>query len=943
MASDRARISHDPSRAYRAVVAQQGRVTLEADVNEAGLIESEARRLETIDIIGPAGTPTVPPPGDGYKATPGATLEDTVISSGLYYLGGWRLSLDQPVTVNAQPDWLNRLPPSSPPAGNTLVSLLVTEQSVCAVEDTALREVALGGPDTAARLRLMQHFLQLSLAGSTCEDGSSAVAKLLAADGVGLDPYSYQLISGATLQVGFVTDSPTSDPCSPVAAGGYLGADNQLIRVTVASFKPKPKTGQILWGWNNASLLYRATLTDKTAGVFTLSGAPLDQEHAPQLGQAVEILRAEADLKNGDFIAADAGFVTTVTAAYSFDTGTLTVDNIAGLPADYVNDPNPLFIRLWQAIVPFTAGQAAPLDSVSGLTVTVNLTALPTQIAARPFWRFAARPDTPTQIYPRRYMDSPQAPDGPRQWLCDLAVIGPVGGALGLLADCRPTFIPLTDQSPGGCCGLTLDSAGVDAMGGLQAVVDSLTNGPAVLSLKPGTYTLPSALVLTAAHQGLTIEGCAAGVFIAPDSAQLAGFALGLIILDAVDEVTIRGLDFNVPLVPPASGAQGGTLVGVLAVNTTGTVVEGCGFSLSATAPGAFGGGITLIGEALNLSVRRCRFTGEAVNDAAQVCGVLAAVNTANVRTLLSDVDIVDNLFQTLNTGVFVYARLGEVRCADNRVRDCVTGLLFADAVLGGAAGFAKQSVGAGQTNAGQVNAGLSRAVLAGFVAPALALSAQSNAPFFARGAGEAAKVSKVADSVLRADIATRGDAIYTEIAHHAAKLGAQSASRPAASRPAATGADYAAAIDQVDTVSVGAEANDYRSVVSAALHVQDNDITLVSVGAQATPGVGIVVIMSPKDESGMVQANGNRVVCQDSRTCALSVLFPDFLTVSANLLVQPAANQSTPHTPALIVFTQGSARSEIAGNVVRSGAYILPPRTAPSPSADWSFFNTVA
>ena len=39
MASDRARISFDPTRAYRAVVAQQGRVTLEADVNEQAVID----------------------------------------------------------------------------------------------------------------------------------------------------------------------------------------------------------------------------------------------------------------------------------------------------------------------------------------------------------------------------------------------------------------------------------------------------------------------------------------------------------------------------------------------------------------------------------------------------------------------------------------------------------------------------------------------------------------------------------------------------------------------------------------------------------------------------------------------------------------------------------------------------------------------------------------
>jgi len=38
MASDRGRVTYDERRQYRAVVAQQGRVTLEADVNEAWMI-----------------------------------------------------------------------------------------------------------------------------------------------------------------------------------------------------------------------------------------------------------------------------------------------------------------------------------------------------------------------------------------------------------------------------------------------------------------------------------------------------------------------------------------------------------------------------------------------------------------------------------------------------------------------------------------------------------------------------------------------------------------------------------------------------------------------------------------------------------------------------------------------------------------------------------------
>jgi hypothetical protein len=55
----------------------------------------------------------------------------------------------------------------------------------------------------------------------------------------------------------------------------------------------------------------------------TLTSVPADEEHAPQLGQAVEILRCRSNLTDGNYIAAPEGFVTTLTQAYSFDTGTL--------------------------------------------------------------------------------------------------------------------------------------------------------------------------------------------------------------------------------------------------------------------------------------------------------------------------------------------------------------------------------------------------------------------------------------------------------------------------------------------------------------------------------------------------------------------------------------------------------------------------------------------
>src|SRR4051794_24774176 len=89
MSSDRARRSYDASRLYRSVVSQQGRVTLEADANEAEEIRTAASRAELIDIVGAAGTPD-----DGFKiSVPGNGPLDFAIGKGTLYLGGVRVEI----------------------------------------------------------------------------------------------------------------------------------------------------------------------------------------------------------------------------------------------------------------------------------------------------------------------------------------------------------------------------------------------------------------------------------------------------------------------------------------------------------------------------------------------------------------------------------------------------------------------------------------------------------------------------------------------------------------------------------------------------------------------------------------------------------------------------------------------------------------------------------
>lgn len=506
MGSDRARISFDPSRDYRSVVAQQGRVTLEADTNEQTSVAAETLRHETIDIVGPEGTPD-----DGYKVSRDANGY-VEIGPGTMYVGGWRLRLGGPVQLGNQPDWLDRPLYFTRPA-RELIALLVTEQSISATEDEALREVALGGPDTSARTRLMQHFLTIPTEQRNCPAAEKDLTAHLARMGLVYNSKTAELTWRARLKVSFFPPLTLVDPCCPPAQGGYLGADNQLVRVTVTSYNPASRLGTLLWGWNNASFLYRASLVSSTSDppILRLGQTPLDAEHTPQPGQFIEVLRTAAVLGNPqdkNYVASQQGLVVQLGTGSIFDSAT----NQLTLPKGTVvpNDPHCLFVRQWQAEVPFTSGKQTHLDTTSGLAVTVALKALPAeQFVSRPFWQFAVRPNTPQRVYPQRYLQGGSTPDGPRQWLCGLAIVSKEEATP---RDCRKHFLPLIDLEPCDCCHLVLDPA-KDWLGALNQALSSNATALSVC-FQPGQFTVTSKITIagksvkmTGAGQGTTIVG----------------------------------------------------------------------------------------------------------------------------------------------------------------------------------------------------------------------------------------------------------------------------------------------------------------------------------------------------------------------------------------------------------------------------------------------------
>ena len=742
MAGDCARVSYDPNRKWRGLTAQQGRVTVEADWNEAAAIVREQDRQLTLNVVGPVGTPD-----HGYGVTaipatggpPGSTPGDLFIGPGTLYLGGERLDLDAPVDYALQPDWLDfssdplwRVPAVPAAAGTSyeVVYLLASEQEVSAVEDPALADVALGGPDTMQRQRILQHFVRQPSPSGGLDDSWNAVVGSLQSTGLQFHAATMSAESAARLLVSFTNPTVAAGPCQPVMTGGYLGAENQMIRVMVASADTSG-VPTIVWGFDDASFLHRiqAAAFDPSTGntTLTLASAPVDSYHTPVVGQAVEVLRDAAQLtatspvqlQDTDFIASPAGAVTMLTSAYDPTQRQLVVSG--QLPPDYQSAAAPqLFLRVWQTTVAAPPGQPIPLVTVNqagtaaDTGVAVTLSSGTGAFHHGDFWRFALRPIQPAIVYPGRYLTDPQPPDGPRTWACPLAVLEWEAGSATVL-HAVPRFAGLAElTAKGGCCTVDVGPSDVDGGASLPYLLARYANrGPVTVCLKPGTYTLPAPLVLGPGLDGLTLQSCGEGAVLQAPNAPGAGFLSGLIAVQGASSVTIRGVELApapVAFTPPAGsfGGQNQVLLdafgtqlqvafGISASNAAGLTIEDCTFSLPA--PGGanfFGAGIYATGTMTGVAVTNCTFQSAATLTTAPfydlaagtqpqpqppwqlTFGCLQVPSPASAGAggiqLLDEASIGRCTFQDVTVPTLLMAALGSLSIDRNTVRDSYGG-----------------------------------------------------------------------------------------------------------------------------------------------------------------------------------------------------------------------------------------------------------------------------
>jgi hypothetical protein len=688
MPSDRSRRTDGLRDGYTGVVAQQGRVTVDRDFNAehgfvAGRIEAEA-----YDVIGPCGTPDngfaisiaqTSPPGALLWSPPPLSPPtpqtfDFLISPGTMYVGGQRAVFEvrpagQPVTYSYydQPDWI---PPSIigftdeilRDRSRELVFLSLAEQEVGAIEDSDLLEVALGGPDTTQRVRLLRQVRRQPVQASDCLTAwDEVVARWRAQDGLVVDPRTMRLRPEVRLRVGFSNAGGMPDPCDPIAQNGYLGAENQTIRVQISDAGNTDSPGglaKLLWGYDNASFLYRATPLAANPAILTIAPSPPDAFHIPQTGQAVEILRTTAVLGSEPdttdptgqrsivrCVAQPNGIVRRLTQPYGPVSPGDPVSYIVldePLPDDYLADATPLFLRVWQSEIEFdpTGDTVLLTDDATGASTGVEVmisTPKGEVLTLGAYWLLALRPSTPQAVYPERLLTAPQPPDGPRLWACPLAVIDWTNRENPTVTDCRNQFDDLVvlSRRRTGCCTVAMSPADLVNGIGLQAAIDHAARlqPGATVCLAPGSYALPAPLRLTSAHAGLTIKSCGGAVALTSVPGNQAAFADGIVVLVGASDLTLRGLTVQ-PVAAPLPSVVGqrpmletaaqaallrrilpgmGSLIGVHAADSAHLTLEDCvvEFTAGNTPLDIFGAGLLIQGDCSGLKLQNCSFTSK--------------------------------------------------------------------------------------------------------------------------------------------------------------------------------------------------------------------------------------------------------------------------------------------------------------------------------------------
>ena len=655
MAVDLSRVTFDPSKHYSVLLHQQGRVSIDADLNEAQDIRRYREETTAVDVIGPTGCPRA---SGGYAVTAVPGSGDLLISAGRMYVDGILAELTPtPVTVTMTgpdqvtvPTWdldgdafapgqyvqlsaggggpsLMQVQAVMPPAGQADRMLTLTgpiagyaegqaatlrrqpslacqpdsyaprpalkpgwyrayldvwNQEETWIQDPQTREIALGGPDTAGRLRVRA---QVKIDTNPVAGQNPACPDAFGAGWAAGFP-----VTTGTLTAQIDPGTATTSPCLIPPGTGYQGPENQFYRVQVDQAGHDGAGATIKWQRDNASVLTPVTQVNGTTATVTNVG--LDDSRGFSANDLVEPSDDRSDLDG-----------------VPYPLQVVATQPTQSPPQIQLKTPLPgidpsLHAKLarWDGSAPIPAsGQNQWIALEGGLQVF---------FAAgyyRPgdYWLIPAR--TPTGVSPGTIEwptdDAgnalPRPPAGVGHHYAPLALVHFNGNAFDQTADCRPVFPPLTAitasdvsfndtvcQLPGvstvqqaidALCGRTGGLCTLTAVpgAGWEAVFSRVpAGGDAKICLPVGQYPLQAPAAISNLGN-LTIEG-------AGDGTRLISQAEAALVFTSCTSVTVRNLHAEAGSIGAAHGTPSQHLNGALTFTNCPTVeVE----SVSAACP----------------------------------------------------------------------------------------------------------------------------------------------------------------------------------------------------------------------------------------------------------------------------------------------------------------------------------------------------------------------
>jgi len=330
MNGDFARVTFDPRAGFSRVLLQQGRILLEADFNEQSAIHHHFLRTLVVDLIGRRWRA-----GDGFTlaADPQGTANFT-ITKGHFYVDGILCENATDCTYESQPwAWVPEAEQDPSPLGG-IAFLECWERHVSALQRPGLRDVALGGIDTASRAQIVWQVrtapqawvdarLQQVAGGLNVRLGNAAEADRAAikaaaervrkaqedftqalsdfpnADNEGRCGPANDMLDALDaapplLRARAMHDAADDDPCAIAAESAFRSRENQLYRIEVHDAGLADGQATIKWSRENASVVFAirsAPRVDTKTNTVVVGLASLGHDQRTGLceGQWVEL------------------------------------------------------------------------------------------------------------------------------------------------------------------------------------------------------------------------------------------------------------------------------------------------------------------------------------------------------------------------------------------------------------------------------------------------------------------------------------------------------------------------------------------------------------------------------------------------------------------------------------------------------------------------------